>query len=179
MREAVKQDETLGAPTVGTWLPAVGRGAPLEEGCTLGWLRRDGRLLAVTAPPETSGVAIEVCKPGTWVSYGIPLVVMGQGSLSEGMAPSAVSKGASAGPEGAVAVTAETDGTVYLSGEPGQPPFAAVGAGVAVRDTLALVEVMKTFTPVKSPVAGTLVRVDVRDGGAVQEGQALFWISPG
>jgi acetyl-CoA carboxylase biotin carboxyl carrier protein len=73
-------------------------------------------------------------------------------------------------------VTADTDGTFYSRPEPGAPDFVAEGDEVARAATLGLVEVMKTFSPVRAPVAGVVVKVLVGDGEAVRAGQALMWI---
>lgn len=49
-------------------------------------------------------------------------------------------------------------GTFYRRPAPDQPPFKEEGDAVAVGDTIGLVEVMKTFTEVKSDVAGTITK---------------------
>jgi acetyl-CoA carboxylase biotin carboxyl carrier protein len=64
-------------------------------------------------------------------------------------------------------------GTFYRRSAPDQPPFKGEGDAVAVGDTLGLVEVMKSFTPVTAEVAGTLVRFHVEDEDAVMAGQPL------
>jgi len=38
---------------------------------------------------------------------------------------------------------------------------------------------MKTFTPVRSPIAGTVERVLVSEAQAVSSGQPLLWLRPG
>ena len=64
-------------------------------------------------------------------------------------------------------------GTFYRRPAPDQPPFKGEGDAVAVGDTLGLVEVMKSFTPVTADVAGTIVRFHVDDEDAVMAGQPL------
>ena len=49
-------------------------------------------------------------------------------------------------------------GTFYRKPAPDQPPFKEEGDTVAVGETIGLVEVMKTFTEVKSDVAGTITK---------------------
>ncbi|WP_108663559.1 acetyl-CoA carboxylase [Acuticoccus kandeliae] len=49
-------------------------------------------------------------------------------------------------------------GTFYRKPAPDQPPFKNEGDTVAVGDVIGLVEVMKTFTEVKSDVAGTITK---------------------
>ena len=83
-----------------------------------------------------------------------------------------------AGPEGALAVRAVTDGTVYLRPSPDRPRFVEDGAAVGPQDTLALIEVMKTFTNVRAGAAGRLLRFEVTDGASVQEGAVIAWLVP-
>lgn len=65
-------------------------------------------------------------------------------------------------------------GVVYLAPEPGADPFVKVGATVHVGDTVALVEAMKTFNPIKSDVDGVVKKVLVSDGGAVEFDQPII-----
>lgn len=64
-------------------------------------------------------------------------------------------------------------GTFYRRPAPDQLPFKVEGDAVAVGDTLGLVEVMKSFTPVEAEIAGTIVRFHVEDEDAVMAGQPL------
>lgn len=59
-------------------------------------------------------------------------------------------------------------GVVYLAPEPGATPFVKVGDNVKVGDTVALVEAMKTFNPIKSDVDGVVKEILVTDGTAVE-----------
>lgn len=79
---------------------------------------------------------------------------------------------------GAVPILCPMEGTVYLRPSPDKPPFVALGQRVEAGERVALIEVMKTFTAVRSPVAGTLVRVDIAEGGAADRQQTLAWLRP-
>lgn len=59
-------------------------------------------------------------------------------------------------------------GVAYLSPEPGAKPFVNVGDSVHAGDTLALVEAMKTFNPIKSDIDGVVKEILVKDGMAVE-----------
>jgi len=59
-------------------------------------------------------------------------------------------------------------GVAYLAPEPGAKPFVNVGDSVKVGDTVALVEAMKTFNPIKSDVDGVVKEILVTDGAAVE-----------
>lgn len=71
------------------------------------------------------------------------------------------------------AVTSPMVGTVYMQAEPGADPFISVGATVAEGDTLLIVEAMKTMNHIPAPRAGTVKRIIVEDGAAVEFGTPL------
>ncbi|WP_322868042.1 acetyl-CoA carboxylase biotin carboxyl carrier protein [Aquicoccus sp. G2-2] len=74
------------------------------------------------------------------------------------------------------AVTSPMVGTIYLQAEPGTPPFVSVGAQVAEGDTILIVEAMKTMNHIPAPKAGTVKRIFVDDGDAVEFGTPLVII---
>jgi acetyl-CoA carboxylase biotin carboxyl carrier protein len=74
------------------------------------------------------------------------------------------------------AVTSPMVGTVYLQPEPGASPFVSVGAQVSEGDTLLIVEAMKTMNHIPAPRAGTIRRILVEDGAAVEYGAPLVII---
>ncbi len=74
------------------------------------------------------------------------------------------------------AVTSPMVGTVYMAPEPGAAPFAAVGATVSEGDTLLIIEAMKTMNHIPAPRSGTIKRILVEDGGAVEFGAPLVII---
>ncbi|WP_300034822.1 acetyl-CoA carboxylase biotin carboxyl carrier protein [uncultured Roseobacter sp.] len=71
------------------------------------------------------------------------------------------------------AVTSPMVGTVYMQAEPGSDPFISVGAKVAEGDTLLIVEAMKTMNHIPAPRSGTIRRIVVEDGAAVEFGTPL------
>ena len=74
------------------------------------------------------------------------------------------------------ALTSPMVGVVYLASEPGAKPFVQVGSTVSAGDTVALVEAMKTFNPIKATKAGVVKEILVSDGAAVEFGQPLIVI---
>lgn len=74
------------------------------------------------------------------------------------------------------AVTSPMVGTVYMQAEPGAPPFIKVGDHVEEGDTLLIVEAMKTMNHIPAPRAGTVKRILVEDGAAVEFGTPLVII---
>ncbi|MEP3847737.1 MAG: acetyl-CoA carboxylase biotin carboxyl carrier protein [Paracoccaceae bacterium] len=71
------------------------------------------------------------------------------------------------------AVTSPMVGTVYLQAEPGAPSFIKVGQQVNEGDTLLIIEAMKTMNHIPSPRSGTVKRILVDDGAAVEFGAPL------
>lgn len=67
-------------------------------------------------------------------------------------------------------------GVVYLAPEPGADTFVTVGKSVKAGDTVALVEAMKTFNPIKSDRDGVVKEILVSDGAAVEFDQSLIVI---
>lgn len=67
-------------------------------------------------------------------------------------------------------------GVAYLAPEPGAKPFTTVGAQIKAGDTVALVEAMKTFNPIKSDKDGVVKEILVSDGAAVEFDQPLIII---
>ena len=72
-----------------------------------------------------------------------------------------------------IAITSPMVGTVYLQAEPGAPAFVSVGTQVNEGDTLMIVEAMKTMNHIPAPRAGTVKRILVDDGAAVEFGAPL------
>jgi biotin carboxyl carrier protein len=69
------------------------------------------------------------------------------------------------------------EATIYHQPEPGAPPFVEVGAEIKVGQTLALLEAMKMFSELPSPVDGVLVDILVESGQGVKTGTPLFHIA--
>ena len=57
------------------------------------------------------------------------------------------------------AVRAPMVGTVYLTPEPGAPPFVGVGDEVQDGETLLIIEAMKVMNPIRSPKHGRIARI--------------------
>ncbi len=72
------------------------------------------------------------------------------------------------------AVTSPMVGTVYLQPEPGADPFVTVGSTVNEGDTLLIIEAMKTMNHIPAPKSGTVKRILVSDGDAVEFGAPLM-----
>jgi biotin carboxyl carrier protein len=71
-------------------------------------------------------------------------------------------------------IQAPIPGTFYRKPSPDQPVFKVEGEAVLVGETVGLIEVMKSFTPVTAEEAGTIVAFHVDNEDAVMAGQPLY-----
>ncbi|MBO6774769.1 MAG: acetyl-CoA carboxylase biotin carboxyl carrier protein [Marinibacterium sp.] len=100
-----------------------------------------------------------------------PVLAVEAATPAAAAAPAPASTDDPAGHPGAV--TSPMVGTVYLQPEPGAPSFISVGSTVAKGDTLLIIEAMKTMNQIPAPRSGTVKRILVEDGGAVEFGSPL------
>ncbi|MEX8518722.1 MAG: acetyl-CoA carboxylase biotin carboxyl carrier protein [Leptothrix sp. (in: b-proteobacteria)] len=67
-------------------------------------------------------------------------------------------------------------GTFYRSATPGAKPLADIGQQVKVGEALCIIEAMKIMNEIDADKAGTITKVLVDNGQAVEYGQPLFII---
>ena len=67
-------------------------------------------------------------------------------------------------------------GTYYSSPSPSAKQFVTVGQHVNKGDTVGIIEAMKIMNQIESDQSGTVVGILVKDGEAVEFGQALIVI---
>lgn len=116
-------------------------------------------LVTMTAP-----VAAPVASPGV-----VPAPVAASGTP----APVEIADDPASHPG---AVTSPMVGTIYMQAEPDSPKFISIGTQVSEGDTLLIVEAMKTMNHIHAPNSGTIRRILVEDGAAVEFGTPLVII---
>jgi len=121
---------------------------------------------------EQAGQRVRVARMGAPAAPVAHSVVAPAAVTAISEAPSAKKDGHAAG-----AVTSPMVGTVYISPEPGKPPFVKVGDRVKEGDTLLIVEAMKTMNPILAPRGGTISEICIHDAQPVEFGQALVVIN--
>ena len=65
-------------------------------------------------------------------------------------------------------------GTFYRSASPGAKPFAEVGTQIKEGDPICIVEAMKIMNEIECDTTGTVTKILVENGQAVEFGQPLF-----
>jgi len=73
-------------------------------------------------------------------------------------------------------VISPISGVFYRKSAPDQPPFVEEGTSVKKGQTLCLLETMKVFTKVKSPVDGTVAEIHIGDEDTVGKNQVIMKI---
>ena len=118
--------------------------------------------------------------------YGVPTTMMMQPAGQMMMAPQqqhAAPAGEAAPAAAPVAeVAAPTGhvvkspmvGTFYRSASPGSKPFAEIGNPIKEGDPICIVEAMKIMNEIESDMSGTVTKILVENGQAVEFGQPLF-----
>lgn len=79
---------------------------------------------------------------------------------------------------GLVTITSPMVGTFYAAANPDAEPFVTPGDAVQADTVVCIIEAMKVFNEVKAEVAGTIQKVLVENGQAVEFGQPLFTVKP-
>ena len=69
-------------------------------------------------------------------------------------------------------------GTYYSASSPDAKPFVSAGDRVDEDSVVCIIEAMKVFNEIKAETSGTIEKVLVENGQAVEFGQPLFTIKP-
>ena len=133
----------------------------------------EGKVRIVKADPGLARPA------GTWV----PGPALATPVMAPPMAPSAT-PGTPAQPAAAPAAAPETGhvirspmvGTFYRSSSPGAKPLVEVGQAVKEGDPICIIEAMKIMNEIDADTAGTITKILVENGQAVEFDQPLLVI---
>jgi len=67
-------------------------------------------------------------------------------------------------------------GTFYASPNPESKPFVTAGASIQTGEIICIIEAMKLFNEIEADMSGTIEKICVNNGDAVEFGQDLFLI---
>lgn len=88
------------------------------------------------------------------------------------------SPAAAAEDEGLVPIKSPMVGTFYIAADPESPPFISIGKAIDEQSTVCIIEAMKVFNEIKAEITGTVERILVQNGQAVEFGQPLVMVRP-
>ncbi len=166
------------SPSVGFFRPGFERGQTLDAGASLGTLESLGRRRSLRLPEDLGGVAGSGPGEPRGVGWREELLVL---QLED----AGVDEAATSAPLLEGAFLSPGAGRFHRKPDPESPPFLDEGDKVVPGSTLGLLEVMKTFHPVKYEAGPGLsadakvVRFLVKDGDGVDAGDPLLEVEPG
>jgi len=170
----------LSCPAVGVFRSRHLMGEALEPGDALGVLSVLNRRYEIRIPAGMGGVVVASIGSETHgVGYGSLLASLKLGAtVQAGVPAGALAGGSEAEAAGELLIRSPIDGIYYSSPEPGAAPFVVVGDRLSAGQVLALIEVMKTFNPIRCPAEAAakciVSRIEVRDHQEVRSGQVLI-----
>jgi acetyl-CoA carboxylase biotin carboxyl carrier protein len=114
--------------------------------------------------------------------YGVPTTMMMpaaapmmmQAAPQAAAAPAADPAAEAAPVQAGHVVKSPMVGTFYRSASPGAKPFAEVGSQIKEGDPICIVEAMKIMNEIECDMTGTVTKILVENGQAVEFGQPLF-----
>ena len=126
----------------------------------------DGKVRIVKADPHAAAA-------------GQPVMMYAQQPHAAQQQSAAVAVPAAAAPAEAAAETRHVVkspmvGTFYRSASPGSKPFAEVGAPIKEGEPICIIEAMKIMNEIEADMSGTVTKILVENGQAVEYGQPLF-----
>jgi acetyl-CoA carboxylase carboxyltransferase component len=119
-----------------------------------------------------------VKNPRIWSLHDLSLLAQGQAVRTDPTEVSALRSEVVAPEPGLVAVLAPMDGSFWTRLQPGAAPFVRPGSVVRLGETVGLIEVMKTFSPVRAPTDGEWVAGPIADGEGIQAADVVGWLRP-
>ncbi|WP_176728882.1 acetyl-CoA carboxylase biotin carboxyl carrier protein [Thermogemmatispora onikobensis] len=129
-------------------------------------IRRQPGMVLVTAPTVSEVVA----QPVT--------MARSQGAAKRTVGTGKAASAKSREEERTLPIVAPLSGVYYSAPSPDAPPFISVGDVIQVGQTVALIEAMKSFNEVPSPVAGRVTKILVENGAVVQKDEVLLRVEP-
>lgn len=173
------------APAVGLWRDGPLPGARVVAGDPLGTLEVLGTRYRVLVPAGAQGIVRELDgarlarRP---VGYGDVLVSLDP-NVGEATSTASAAANAETDDGGGLAFTSPLSGRYYAKPGPDQDVFVTVGDIVSVGQTIALLEVMKTFNRITYggeglPDRAKITAIVPADGDDVDEGDVLVRLEP-
>ena len=175
----------LRSPGVGLWREAPARGSLVFPGSSVGRLEVLGILHPLKAPDGAHGLVI-----GHGGQEGWARRPLGYDDLLLSLDPEVAAADAAfeseverASQSSGLVFCAPSSGRFYARPSPDKPPFVSVGEVVSVGQTVAILEVMKTFNRIpyggeRLPTKAKVVRILPSDGDDLGSGDPMFELEP-
>lgn len=115
------------------------------------------------------------------IVHQVPVAAAPVAPAAAAPAPAAAPPAPPAAPsedDGLIPIESPMVGTFYAKASPEKPSFVSVGDSVGEDTTVCLIEAMKIFNEIKAGQSGTVAKVLIENGDAVEFGQPMFLIKP-
>ncbi len=121
-------------------------------------------------PPQPASIAgpFIASLPGVVPTTGAPV----DPATASGAGPAAQAE------DNFLEVTSPIVGTFYEAPSPDSDPYVEAGTQITAQTVVCIIEAMKVMNEIKAEVSGTVVKMCVTNGQAVEYGQVLFKIQP-
>lgn len=93
-------------------------------------------------------------------------------------APAPAAGAPAAAPDNLLHVKSPMVGTFYGAANPESDPFVKIGTRIGKESVVCIIEAMKVFNEIHAEVSGTIAKVLVQNGQAVEFNQPLFLVTP-
>lgn len=127
----------------------------------------DDKIVLKRAQPQQAVNAIPVVRPE---SFAIPAGPQVSETSNQPSAPPSE--------ENLVEITSPIVGTFYATPSPDSESYVEIGSQVTPQTVVCIIEAMKVMNEIKAETEGTIVEILVKNGQAVEYGQALFKVRP-
>lgn len=142
-------------------------------------LKRGGLNSVINHQPVIyNGGGPTIGQPGAMPMAYAPAPQAGVAAPATAAAPAAPGAVAADPDAGLIAIESPMVGTYYASPSPDAKPFLAEGSKISNDSVVCLIEAMKVFNEIKAEKSGTIARILVKNGQAVEFGQKLFLVKP-
>jgi len=119
--------------------------------------------------PNATMTAVPMMAPPVYQSHAMPQAAP---------APVAAAPAAASDDSGLIDIKSPIVGTFYAAPSPDSDPYVKVGADVNTETVVCIIEAMKVMNEIKAEATGTITKIMVANGQAVEYGQVLFKIRP-
>lgn len=138
---------------------------------------RDGvrRVSLKRGPQVVMGAPASYAAP-TYAAPAAPSPAPASGKAASGGAKGSGSADASEDESGLVPIKSPMVGTFYAAPSPDAKPFVSVGSRVSDDTDVCVIEAMKVFNTIKAETNGSIAKICVTNGQAVEFGTVLFLV---
>jgi acetyl-CoA carboxylase biotin carboxyl carrier protein len=130
----------------------------------------DDKIFLKRSQPQQPAIGIPMIRPESVIAPAGP---ESAGAVSQPPAPQAVPI-----EENLVEIKSPIVGTFYATPSPDSEPYVDIGTEVSPQTVVCIIEAMKVMNEIKAETTGTIVKILVTNGQAVEYGQVLFKVRP-